>query len=67
MEADVDERFNSAPSTTSGGPVYGGATWVALSESTLKGNPRRRSGKLLRDTGELLQSFTSSGQIFTFS
>lgn len=67
MEADVDERFDSAPSTTAGGAVYGGAMWVPLAESTLMANPKRTGGKLLQDTGELRQSFTSGGQIFTFS
>jgi hypothetical protein len=56
-QADVDERFNSSPGVRQSGTVYGGATWERLSEAYLKANPRRESGKQLRDTGELAQSF----------
>lgn len=57
LQADVDERFNSAPSVESGGPVYGGATWPALSPAYLKARPERQGGQILRDTGELLNSY----------
>lgn len=56
-QADVDERFNSSPGVRTGGTVYGGATWAPLSEAYLKSNPRREGGQILRDTGELAQSF----------
>lgn len=56
-QADVDQRFNSSPNVRSGGTVYGGVTWEALSESYLKSTPRREGGQILRDTGELAQSF----------
>jgi phage gpG-like protein len=62
--ADVDERFARAPSVESGGVVYGGVYWPPLSDSYLAQNPRRSDGQLLRDTGELSQSFTASGAIF---
>ena len=56
-QADVDERFNRAPAVRSGGVVYGGEVWPALSEPYLKANPRREGGQILRDEGELLNSF----------
>lgn len=62
--ADVDERFASAPSVESGGVVYGGVYWPPLSDSYLAQNPRRAGGQLLRDTGELSQSFTANGAVF---
>ena len=56
-QADVDERFNSSPPVRSGGIVFGGAFWPALSEPYLEANPRREGGQILRDEGELLNSF----------
>ena len=56
-QADVDERFRSAPNVRSGGVVYGGVMWPALTEPYLKANPRREGGQQLRDEGELLNSF----------
>ncbi len=56
-QADVDERFNRAPAVRSGGVVYGGESWPALSDRYLEANPRREGGQILRDTGELLNSF----------
>jgi hypothetical protein len=56
-QADVDERFRTAPNVRTGGVVYGGAMWPALSEPYLKQNPRREGGQQLRDEGELLNSF----------
>lgn len=64
-QADVDERFATAPGSH-GGAVYGGEFWVGLSQSYLQKRPDRAGGKLLQDTGELRQSFTSSGQVFKF-
>lgn len=61
IQADVDERFDTAPSTRSGGAVFGGLTWAPLTDAYLAANPRRQSGQLLRDTGELQQSFTIGG------
>jgi hypothetical protein len=66
IQSDVDERFDTAPATTSGGTVYGGETWPALTPGYLKANPRRQNGKLLNDTGELLQSFTIGGKANIF-
>lgn len=57
LQADVDERFDSSPSVASGGTVYGGIQWEKLTDSYLKRNPRRQGGQILRDTGELLQSY----------
>lgn len=57
VQADVDERFNSSPAVRSGGVVYGGALWPALSSAYLARNPRREGGQILRDEGELLNSF----------
>lgn len=62
--ADVDERFDSAPGVEAGGVVYGGVYWPPLAESTLEQNPARFWGRLLRETGELQQSFTGNGQVF---
>lgn len=56
-QADVDRRFDSSPNVRSGGTVYGGVTWAPLSEAHLRSNPRREGGQILRDTGELAQSF----------
>lgn len=62
--ADVDRRFDSAPRAESGGQVYGGVTWPALSQVYLARNPIRAGGQILRDTGELQQSITGSGKVF---
>jgi hypothetical protein len=56
-QADVDERFNSSPGVRTGGAVFGGVTWEPLTDRYLEANPRREGGQLLRDTGELLNSF----------
>lgn len=61
LQEDVDLRFQNAPSTNTGGKVYGGAYWSELSETYLRQKPYRRDGQLLRDTGELLQSMTVDG------
>jgi hypothetical protein len=61
VQSDVDERFASAPDTGSGGVVWGGATWPHLSEAYLNRNPRRVGGQILRDTGELMQSYGIGG------
>lgn len=53
----TDSVFDSAPSTNTGGIVSNGSAWDKLKESTLKANNgRRRNGKILRDTGALLNS-----------
>lgn len=62
--ADVDERFATAPSVESGGVVYGGVYWPPLSPSYLAQRPERSGGQILRDTGELQQSFTANGAVF---
>jgi hypothetical protein len=69
IQGEVDEIFNSAPSGASGGTVYGGETWNALSEAYLKRRPDRASGQIYRDTGELLQSLSVgvSGNVFEVS
>ena len=61
LQQDVDYRFKTAPSTQTGGAVYGGVSWSSLSESYMANNPRRYNGQILRDTGELQQSLTSEG------
>ncbi len=68
LQADVDYRFLHAPATESGGEVYGGEKWEALSDAYLVARPERRGGQILRDTGELMQSLTASGspyQVFS--
>ena len=67
FQADVDERFASAPNTNSGGEVFGGATWPKLSQAYLNQRPDRRGGQILRDTGELLNSYQvgTSDNIFS--
>ena len=67
LVADVDERFNSAPRVRTGGVVYGGAVWPALTDPYLAANPRREGEQTLRDTGELQQSFTGDGKIYNVS
>ena len=57
VQADVDQRFASAPRVRSTAMVWGGETWPSLSNMYLEDNPRREGGQQLRDTGELLQSF----------
>ena len=66
VQADIDQRFETAPGVRSSGTVYGGVTWERLTEAYLRSNPRRDGGKQLRDTGELLQSFqvNASGNVF---
>ncbi|ARV58061.1 hypothetical protein BZZ01_04910 [Nostocales cyanobacterium HT-58-2] len=68
LQADVDYRFLHAPATETGGEVYGGERWEALSEAYLVARPERLGGQILRDTGELQQSLTASGspnQVFS--
>lgn len=60
-QADVDQRFNAAPRTETGGQTYGGVYWAPLSEKYINRNPRRRGGQLLRDSGELMQSYGIGG------
>lgn len=61
LQEDVDLRFESSPLTETGGIVYGGVQWASLSEAYMAANPRRYGGQILRDTGELQQSFTAYG------
>lgn len=61
IQSDVDERFNTSPGVEQGGAVYGGESWDRVTESYLNQRTDRRGGQLLRDTGELLQSFTIGG------
>lgn len=61
VAADVDQRFLTAPGTGQGGAVWGGQTWPQLSAAYLNRNPRRVGGQLLRDTGELQQSYGLGG------
>jgi hypothetical protein len=67
IQSEVDQVFDSAPSGSSGGSVYGGVTWTSLTEAYMRRRPDRASGQLLRDTGELLQSLAvgGSGNILT--
>jgi phage gpG-like protein len=58
----TDEVFNSAPFTQSGGTVFNNEVWEKLKPATLKAkNGRRRGGKILRDTGALLNSLQVGG------
>lgn len=61
-QADVDQRYQSSPPVRSGGTVYGGVTWPALTEAYLAANPRREGGKIGLDTGRSRQSFTANQQ-----
>jgi hypothetical protein len=61
VQADVDARFDSAPAVETGGTVWGDAYWKAVRPEYLEYHPRRVGGQLLRDTGELQQSFTAEG------
>jgi hypothetical protein len=61
VQADVDERFASAPDVQAGGIVFGGVDWPHLSDAYLNRNPRRIGGAILRDTGELQQSYGLGG------
>ncbi len=62
IQADVDERFERSPSTTTGGAIFGGGSWEPLTEDYLKRRPERAFGQLLRDTSDLLGSFTVGGE-----
>ena len=66
IQADVDERYQSAPGVRSGGQVYGGQVWPQLSDAYLAANPRREGGIIGLDTGRSRQSFTANaaGNIF---
>lgn len=66
VQGEVDEIFNSAPSTTSGGSVYGGKTWSRLTDAYLAQRPDRIDGQIYRDTGALLNSLSlgEEGNIF---
>jgi phage gpG-like protein len=62
IQSYTDEVFNSAPSTNSGGIVFNGENWESLKPATLKANKgRRQGGKILRDTGALLNSLQVNG------
>ena len=61
IQADVDLRFQSSPLTDTGGTVWGDAYWKPVQPEYLQYHPRRVGGQLLRDTGELQQSFTAEG------
>jgi phage gpG-like protein len=53
----TDAVFDSAPSTETGGTVSNGFVWDKLKPRTLRARKgRRRGGKILRDTGALLNS-----------
>jgi hypothetical protein len=58
LQEDVDLRFNTAPLVDTGGEVWGGAYWKPVQPRYLQHHPERVGGQLLRDTGELQQSFS---------
>lgn len=57
LSEDVRKRFMSSPSTTQGGQVYGDVRWRELSDSYLRSRPDRLTGKVLIDSGQLMNSF----------
>ena len=57
VSEDVGLRFAGSPSVESGGTVWGGVTWLPLTEYTLRLHPDRKGGKLLIDTHKLELSF----------
>jgi phage gpG-like protein len=57
MSEDVRKRFQSSPPTTQGGQVYGDVHWRELSDSYLRSRPDRLTGKVLIDSGQLMNSF----------
>jgi phage gpG-like protein len=61
IQSDVDQRFDSSPGVSTGGTVWGDEYWAAVQPQYLEYHPRRVGGQLLRDTGELQQSFTAEG------
>jgi hypothetical protein len=61
VQADVDQRFDSSPGVETGGTVWGDAYWKPVQPEYLEYHPRRIGGQLLRDKGELQQSFTAEG------
>jgi hypothetical protein len=61
VQADVDERFDSAPGVRAGGTVYGDVSWDSLTNAYLAQRPEREGGQIYRDTGELQQSFQVGG------
>lgn len=62
IQAEVDQVFESAPPTESGGTVYGGKTWAKLTDLYLARNPKRIGGQIYRDSGELLGSLAVGGE-----
>ena len=62
IEEDIATRFDSSPATLAGGVVWGDRYWKPLSAAYLAQRPERGSGKLLKDTGELEDSFPISNR-----
>jgi hypothetical protein len=62
IQAEVDEVVNTAPAGATGGSVYGGKTWAALTDAYLQRRPDRATGQIYRDTGELLNSLSLGGK-----
>ena len=67
LQADVDRRFQTSPLVETGGTVWGDAEWNPLSTRYLRARPIRIGGQILRDTGELQQSFTAEGSVWEVS
>ena len=57
MTQDVQKRFASSPTTSTGGMVHGQVFWRKLSDSYLLKKPERVNGKVLVDTTRLMSSF----------
>lgn len=53
-------RFQSSPSTQTGGMVQGDVYWRALNDGYLAANPRRRGGQVLIDSGKTWKSFANA-------
>lgn len=64
ISEDVRNRFMASPATTSGGKVPPGVHWRELSDSYLRNRPDRLTGRVLVDSGTLMNSFQTDSSDF---
>jgi len=64
VSEDVRKRFQASPRTTAGGNVPPGVYWRELSDAYLRNKPYRAEGRVLIDTGSLMNSFQTDSPNF---
>lgn len=64
ISEDVRNRFIVSPATTAGGKVPPGVHWRELSDSYLRNRPDRLTGRILVDSGTLMNSFQTDSSDF---